>query len=91
VGDAGRATFFGGPTSFTNAFLDRGEGAFGDLLYGSCGFFQKKRGGASIEQDDVPYAPDEVAALVGSNPTVAIALTALFFLHCKGRFLFCSI
>lgn len=37
----GRATFFGAPAEFANAFKDRGEGAFGDLLWGSCGYFNK--------------------------------------------------
>jgi hypothetical protein len=37
----GRATFFGAPSEFADAFKDRGEGAFGDLLWGSCGYFNK--------------------------------------------------
>lgn len=53
-----------------DAFSDRGPGAFGDLLYGSCGFYQKRRGAASIEQEDVPYPQDEVAAVVRAPPFV---------------------
>jgi hypothetical protein len=37
----GRATFFGAPKEFADSFKDRGEGAFGDLLWGSCGYFNK--------------------------------------------------
>jgi len=37
----GRATFFGAPQAFADSFKDRGEGAFGDLLWGSCGYFNK--------------------------------------------------
>lgn len=65
---AGRATFYGGPPSFTNAFLVRGAGAYGDLLYGSCGFFQTRRNSTALTEEDVPYPRDQVAALVCDPP-----------------------
>ena len=41
----GRATFFGAPSYWEDAFADRGAGAFGDLKYGSCGYFNKPQAG----------------------------------------------
>lgn len=34
----GRATYYGGPASFTDAYTSRGLGSFGVLEYGSCGY-----------------------------------------------------
>jgi hypothetical protein len=39
----GRATFFGAPDGFTKAFDNRGDGSFGDFMFGSCGYFNKVR------------------------------------------------
>lgn len=55
------ATSTGGPEEFLDAFIVRGEGSFGDTLYGSCGLYEQQ-GNLSVRPQDVPYG-DAVAAL----------------------------
>ena len=65
----GRATFFGAPDSFAEAYkMDRGEGSFGDFLFGSCGSFNKPRSKQKIDYDDLQLPLDGVAALADVNP-----------------------
>ena len=65
----GRATFFGAPDSFAEAYkMDRGEGSFGDFLFGSCGYFTKPRSKQKIDYDDLQLPLDGVAALADVNP-----------------------
>ena len=65
----GRATFFGAPDSFAEAYkMDRGEGSFGDFLFGSCGYFNKPRSKQKIDYDDLQLPLDGVAALADVNP-----------------------
>ncbi|KAK9806098.1 hypothetical protein WJX72_001303 [[Myrmecia] bisecta] len=59
----GRATFFGGPASFTDAYLGRWVGAFGDVIYGSCGYFETREGVPQPEVQDIPFGQVYVAAL----------------------------
>jgi len=66
---SGRATFFGAPDDFANAYkMDRGEGSFGDFLFGSCGYFNKPRSKQKIDYDDLQLPLDGVAALADVNP-----------------------
>lgn len=58
----GRATFFGAPQYFSDAYAVRGEGSFGDLLYGSCGYYEQQ-GNIPVRPTDVPYNEDAVAAV----------------------------
>lgn len=48
-----RATFFGAPEYFSDAYAVRGEGSFGDILYGSCGYFEQQ-GTLPVRPTDVP-------------------------------------
>jgi hypothetical protein len=64
----GRATFFGAPDAFTRAFDNRGDGSFGDFMFGSCGYFNKPRAKQHLTYDDVPFPHDGVAALADVNP-----------------------
>lgn len=57
----GRATFYGGADYFVDAYSVRGEGSFGDTLYGSCGLYEQQ-GNLSVRPQDVPYG-DQVAAV----------------------------
>jgi len=48
--------------------MDRGEGSFGDFLFGSCGYFNKPRSKQKIDYDDLQLPLDGVAALADVNP-----------------------
>ena len=105
----GRATFYGGPASFTDvttalqccmalaggtlvlapacmhregtdeggrmqAFAARGAGSFGNLAFGSCGFYQQDVG-EPITDSSIPYAWDAVAALATTDADYPGALS----------------
>ncbi|KAL3160371.1 hypothetical protein ABBQ32_010699 [Trebouxia sp. C0010 RCD-2024] len=63
----GRSTFFDGSESFKNAYLARGAGAFGDILFGSCQY-ASIRDGVKRDYSDLPFDKAEVAALAQKNP-----------------------
>ena len=46
----------------------RGEGSFGDFLYGSCGYYNKPRSKQRVDYDDLSLPLDGVAALADVNP-----------------------
>ena len=46
----------------------RGAGAFGDILYGSCEYASVRDGGPPRTYSDLPFYPNEVAALAQKNP-----------------------
>lgn len=54
------------PSPPTHNFADRGEGAFGDILYGSCGFWEVPDGSPAVTYDDLPWGRT-VAAMVDQN------------------------
>jgi cullin-associated NEDD8-dissociated protein 1 len=62
----GRATFYNAPKYFTDIYASRGQGAFGNVLYNSCGYYQQT-GAEPVTAADLPYGQDFVAAASNVN------------------------
>ncbi|KAK9807705.1 hypothetical protein WJX72_006675 [[Myrmecia] bisecta] len=78
-----RATFFGGPDSFTNFFLSRGKGAFGDALYGSCGYFETREGAPELDVQDLPFGQVAVAAVANLDPDYPGSCGRCYEIRCR--------
>eukprot|EP00879_Flechtneria_rotunda_P010503 GHRR01010979.1.p1 GENE.GHRR01010979.1~~GHRR01010979.1.p1 ORF type:complete len:225 (+),score=48.71 GHRR01010979.1:210-884(+) len=72
----GRATYYGAPESFAQTFDPvRGEGSFGILAYGSCGF--------TNSDGTIPFPSDAVAASADQNPDYAGSCGRCYAVRCK--------
>ncbi|KAK9817073.1 hypothetical protein WJX72_009058 [[Myrmecia] bisecta] len=79
----GRATFYDGPAYFTNAYISRGVGAFGTVIYGSCGYFETRDGAAEPTYQDLAFGPVNVAALADVDPDYPGSCGRCYEVRCK--------
>lgn len=72
----GRATYYGAPQSFAAVFDPvRGQGSFGVLEYGSCGF--------TNSDGTLPFPRDTVAAAADANPDYPGTCGRCYAVKCK--------
>lgn len=62
-----RATFYDAPPYWQQAYIDRGQGSFGDILYGACGFYEQPLGAKNVTYDDLPFGL-MTAAIADTHP-----------------------
>ncbi|KAK9823593.1 hypothetical protein WJX72_004108 [[Myrmecia] bisecta] len=79
----GRATFYGAPSYFSHAYISRGAGAFGEIAYGSCGYFETREGVAEPQDQDLPYGTGNVAALANVDPDYPGSCGRCYEVRCK--------
>ena len=79
----GRATFFGASKQFEDAFSNGKKNAFGDFLFGSCGYFNKPRSKQNIDTSDLQLPLDGVAALADVNPDFPGSCGRCYEIKCK--------
>ncbi|BDA41289.1 hypothetical protein COCOBI_02-0690 [Coccomyxa sp. Obi] len=81
----GRATWYGGPLSFLSNFKNRGsppEYGFGDILYGSCGYFEQNFS-RPVTLQDLPYPKEMYAALALTDPDYPGSCGRCYEVRCK--------
>ncbi|KAL6764674.1 hypothetical protein V8C86DRAFT_2468022 [Haematococcus lacustris] len=75
----GRATYFGAPEAVSRAYDPaRGEGSFGILAYGSCGYTNIGSSGGTL-----PYPRDAVAASADANSDYPGSCSRCYEIRCR--------
>lgn len=64
----GRATFYGAPRYFQEAFASRGPGGFGNINYGDCQLYSRGLGEDTVSYSNQAYPRDMIAALASADP-----------------------
>ena len=81
---SGRATFFGASDELVSTFERiRGPGSYGDLHYGSCGYFNKPQGIEKIRPQDLPFDQTYAAAAADVNPDFPGSCGRCYEIRCK--------
>ncbi|KAL0044907.1 hypothetical protein WJX82_001789 [Trebouxia sp. C0006] len=78
----GRSTFFDGSDTFKNAYIARGAGSFGDILYGSCEY-ASVRDGIARDYSDLPFDKGQVAALAQKDPDYPGSCGRCYEIRCQ--------